>query len=666
MKIGIAALVLVAGFVTPARPAAIVAGIWYEFQFLDSNTAAFGCTATTCVMSTAPNTSFAGDPPWTFTSATPVQFILTDAFLAGDNFELFNNGQSLGITPATNGFADCGDDPVACSMNPMVSHRIYNVPAGNDSFTINVLSSSAGAGTGFFMMPVPEPADWLLMSFAFLALMVWRRGIIRSSVAMRGALLFAAACLARSQSVTLVDPWSSLFANGGITTDVDALATQGIPRTGVATDGATPMVVRFSASIPATVCFSITDAGGQPLSNPDEDGALSPLAGAPGVCGFSTFSTVSGQNAFALYTAPSTFIRSGSPGDVNLPERTVFLTTAYTVGGQQNMLPPLPIRIVRPPVVLVHGLWGDADDMRPLLINLLGPVQFKLGPKIGGCYDSPTTGYFFCVVDYKNQNAEAFQTAAGVVLSQFRNILLQFRVQKGVGAKQVQVVAHSMGGVVTRTTALCGFPLLCNAGAGVLFYNSEVMRMITIGTPHQGSALANFLAPNRGAPCVFGTTRLGDALAKRDLPLGPAIDDLMVNSPAIQTLNEQPTPFPQYFIVGIAAANDEQLFNRMPANNQPGGVLGIIRSLCTFVQPVPASVQSIFNGIKSDLIVSVYSQRLGLRDMAPGTKDIMPLIHTNALTLGVAGYAPDEKSSPDVANTVIQTLNQMPAPFIIR
>lgn len=670
----VAAFAILAACTKVACADAIQLNTWYEFQFLGTNTAAFGCTLTTCAQVPAVTLTANGvQPPWTITTTSKVSFFLTDAFLGGDQFQLSNNNIKLAKTSApAAGFVDCGGATWGCYYTPGISHMVYPIAVGKDSFTIQAVASLAGGGTGFFMLGTPEPAAFPVLLAAFLGFTVWRLKR-RAKMWLCSIVLMAVVFQASGQTITLVDPWSSLFTNGAITTDVNSLATQGIVRGGVVTDGVTTVVVRFSAPVTATVCFSLTDADGNPLTTPDEDGTLTPLANETGLCGISTVSTNAGQDAFALYTAPSNFIRSGSPGDVNLPSRNVYVTTTYTDGGPEQIL-RMPVMIMRPLVVLVHGIWDNADGMRPLLVNLLGPVTYKLGPKIGGCYDSPN-GYTFCVADYRAQNASSFVTGAPVVGSQIRNFLAQFRKQQGVAAMQAQVVAHSMGGMVTRTLGLCGGALQCPAGQkNVPFvYGKEVSRMITIGTPHQGSNLATYLSMDKFQPVCFKETKrvagvdvpvdvtLALAFFNQGLPINKgAIDDLAVNSPAITKLNAQQTPFPLNFMVGIAATTDYNLFNN--------GLLGELKKRCAPVFAagaplrMPTTIQSAFNGIASDLIVSVYSQRLGQMDMVKGTTDEMPVIHSVSVTLGAKGFSPDEKSSPMVANDVLNILNN--GPFI--
>jgi hypothetical protein len=104
---------------------------------------------------------------------------VTDAFLPGDEFEVFDLGLSLGATsPAILG-ASCGNDPVPCLDDPRVSQGIFLMRPGAHEITIRPTVTPIGPGAAYFRVDVttapvavPEPgALWLMGSgVAFL----WR------------------------------------------------------------------------------------------------------------------------------------------------------------------------------------------------------------------------------------------------------------------------------------------------------------------------------------------------------------------------------------------------------------------------------------------------------------------------------------------------------------
>jgi hypothetical protein len=102
----------------PANAGPIQLGIFQEFAFTTAGTPATGCDPADpagpfCIPSSGTPTTFLTAPPWTFVA--PVQgaiLIVTDAFQAGDRFQVFDFGSSIGLTSLPAGNADCGDDPV--------------------------------------------------------------------------------------------------------------------------------------------------------------------------------------------------------------------------------------------------------------------------------------------------------------------------------------------------------------------------------------------------------------------------------------------------------------------------------------------------------------------------------------------------------------------------
>lgn len=157
-----------------ALPAASYAGAialdsFWEFGF-DGVAFATGCDPADpggpfCIASSGTPSSFLDAPPWTFTAPGPgVTLTVTDAFSAGDRFQVFDFGVSLGLTSAPVGTADCGDDPVPCLSNPNVSKGFFNLAAGKHSITIYTLSNDAGSGY-LKVAAIPEPMTlWFSLS----------------------------------------------------------------------------------------------------------------------------------------------------------------------------------------------------------------------------------------------------------------------------------------------------------------------------------------------------------------------------------------------------------------------------------------------------------------------------------------------------------------------
>jgi pimeloyl-ACP methyl ester carboxylesterase len=150
------------------------------------------------------------------------------------------------------------------------------------------------------------------------------------------------------------------------------------------------------------------------------------------------------------------------------------------------------LKILRPPVVLVHGLWGSTDDWNtftPLLNDarffthrtgyseFLGGVVSWTSPEIPEKLRNKVT-----------MSSLGFAFNAPYVLADVELALADFRRVRNVAVVQADVIAHSMGGVVARTVKMLpGFIGHTTFGAGY------INKLITIGTPHLGSPLASQL-----------------------------------------------------------------------------------------------------------------------------------------------------------------------------
>ena len=74
---------------------------------------------------------------------------MTDAFLNGDVFEVFDNNVSIGQTSAVAPSGSCGDDPVPCFGDPASSSAEFPLGPGNHSITITPTDTVA-PGAAYF------------------------------------------------------------------------------------------------------------------------------------------------------------------------------------------------------------------------------------------------------------------------------------------------------------------------------------------------------------------------------------------------------------------------------------------------------------------------------------------------------------------------------------
>jgi YVTN family beta-propeller protein len=164
----------------PASASTISPGIWQEFSFTDVDTNATGCDPADpaggfCTPSSGTPTTFLGAASWTFLApAQGAILTVTDAFTAGDRFEIFDFEDSLGLTSMPEGETDCGDDPVPCLSTPGISHGSFFLSEGIHSLNIVTRLSTGGGSAYLEIDAVPEPGTWLMMGAGLIALALAR------------------------------------------------------------------------------------------------------------------------------------------------------------------------------------------------------------------------------------------------------------------------------------------------------------------------------------------------------------------------------------------------------------------------------------------------------------------------------------------------------------
>ncbi len=202
-------------FATPSRADSILPlNTWVEFGFVLGGPTT-GCfpddpNGNFCISSSGTVTGNLGEPAWTFTALTNATLTVTDAFTAGDRFELFDFGVSLGLTSAPSGSGDCGDDPVPCLAAAGISQGTFLLSAGNHSLTLTPVLSPDGGGSGYLRVDttavsaVPEPSTFVLVALglAMLCLVALKHRRKNATLVVLGVLAATLAPPVSAQPVT--------------------------------------------------------------------------------------------------------------------------------------------------------------------------------------------------------------------------------------------------------------------------------------------------------------------------------------------------------------------------------------------------------------------------------------------------------------------------------
>jgi len=361
----------------------------------------------------------------------------------------------------------------------------------------------------------------------------------------------------------LLDPVAAGLVRGSaVTTDTSLLAADSDIVKGVAADGSALVVVRIPASqVGEGLTVTVRNDQGAASDSTNDDGGLVPLGGnggaAASVLDLAAVATAQGPMAFALYRAPRDFSRGAQ--DDGQDGRHVMLAVAADDGSTAQA----DVLVVRPPVVLVHGLWdseGTWDGFTPLVSD----ARFFIRR---ASYSDAVDGITASVPAYDPSklagvlaSALGFAYNAPAVLDQLRNFIADFRDGMNVAAVQADVVGHSMGGDIARTMVLSADFL-----SGDSFGRGPVHKLVTIGTPHLGTPLATQILQDANS-CVRGL--LADhgkfslsTVTLAGSPVHGAVGDLQGDgrggglSAALSSLAAK-QPFPTAYLAGVMGADN--------------------------------------------------------------------------------------------------------------
>jgi pimeloyl-ACP methyl ester carboxylesterase len=254
-------------------------------------------------------------------------------------------------------------------------------------------------------------------------------------------------------------------------------------QTRIACDGSQSTIFRLGGLFvqhPEKFSFKLKDE-----SNDTKNGKLSDI--------------VNGQYSVSMkYTHPTYF----AGDDLTKKDYNINLEV-YDDG---NILTTIPIKIVRPPIIMVGGIFGSQEtfkqmDDQLISANLYDPIQiYRLYYKSDEKLDLNV--YYWL----RPQICQELLRCVGDKIS----------------AGKVDIVCHSMGGLISRSY-LQG-----------TWYLNDVNKLITLNTPHSGSQITNLLlCPNKVIRKTLRT--ITQAIMGGDTEAGAA-EDMLVDGDRIRRL----------------------------------------------------------------------------------------------------------------------------------
>lgn len=345
--------------------------------------------------------------------------------------------------------------------------------------------------------------------------------------------------------VELINPvWAKLVdkEDGSIDTDTASLATAShgsLNIKGIVADGVSKILIRYKATASATLSLSDSTYG-----------SLSKIGSSIESTSINVDPVTYGSDSyiFAIYNAPFDF-----PNSTDQTIRVFITSNGSSLTG---------FTLRRVPVVLVHGLWSGPKTWQDADGNFESYLSTKQTSS-----DVSLTVY---LVDYEKVSGKSFDSSQNYsdnkpVFSLFLSItsLLKELKWQGIVASQVDVVGHSMGGLITR--ALDNYD---DAKVMINYKKGFIHRLITIGTPHYGSPLAGYLNSYKMAPvCKAVAEVFGHG------PSAPAIKDLIPGSSALSSLGS--SSFKTHVISATADSSPSETYLNAILSGCAANIVGL-------------------------------------------------------------------------------------------
>jgi triacylglycerol lipase len=246
------------------------------------------------------------------------------------------------------------------------------------------------------------------------------------------------------------------------------------------------------------------------------------------------------------------------------------------------------------PVIFIHGIASSADTWttyRNYLINnsfwTFGGIPAYDPSSKTVDISCPTDSSVECTggagdfytLNFSDNQGLSFDVQGGELAAAIKAVL-----DANPGKTKVLLVSHSMGGLAAREY-LQGLARESNS-ATTIPYRADVAKLITVGTPHQGSFWAEECHNDISIPANVSIC----GLLPLDIdPNSIAVEDLKPDSPALNTLNDLTThPLPSSVAyVSIIGTGQPTLISFIDFEDGDGIVSDISQDLKTVAGSLP-------------------------------------------------------------------------------
>ena len=259
----------------------------------------------------------------------------------------------------------------------------------------------------------------------------------------------------------------------------------------------------------------------------------------------------------------------------------------------RSELSSVEIDIVRPPLLLLHGLFGDRNTWSEFQNYLVGEKHL---------YES----FAILNMGYKGTNNVEFSKNVGHVEWLASRAINSYTHEK-YQASKLDIVGHSMGGILGRLYAQAG-----NV--------DKVHKLITVNTPHAGSEFADIILSHEEDVSELLKIMHDHFLNENtDFSLG-AIKDLSVGSKAIADLNSYSCPDIPVHAIATHLADNVNLGRLSGMLEVAGGISKNRGFLLNALGVLSGNLAHFLDDIsqyhpKSDFVVNIESQ-IGNRNSA--------------------------------------------------